>query len=386
MKAIKVTQYRPETTATVIVDGQFGSTGKGLIAGYLAIRERPDTLMTAWSANAGHTYIDDNGRKFVHCMLANGIVADSVKRVLLGPGSQMNFDLFLQEVVDSSDLLQGVDILVHENAAIITREHVDEEAGPMTKIGSTKKGCGSAMIAKIRRNPDNMNTAGALRAELEDKIDAMNAVLFAGNDYNVSIRIVSHSEYMDAVYSAKHIQVEGAQGFSLGINSGFYPYVTSRECHPMQVCTDVSLPFQFVQDIVMTVRTLPIRVANRYNEAGEQVGYSGPCYPDQIELDWKTDLGMEAELTTVTKLPRRIFTFSSQQTLEALRMVRPTKVFINFANYVDTKEVYRIADQIDAHAKHLGLGTVVEYIGNGPADGDVLECTTDDIEEMLKTN
>jgi len=57
---------------TLICDMQFGSTGKGLIAGYLAKRDEPDTLVSQWSANAGHTYIDSEGRKFVHCMIPNG--------------------------------------------------------------------------------------------------------------------------------------------------------------------------------------------------------------------------------------------------------------------------------------------------------------------------
>ena len=93
--------------AIIVVDAQFGSTGKGLIAGYLAERDQPDVVMTAWSANAGHTYINAEGRKFVHCMLANGIVSPALTHVLVGPGSQMDWDLFLTEVRQCLDLLNG---------------------------------------------------------------------------------------------------------------------------------------------------------------------------------------------------------------------------------------------------------------------------------------
>ena len=41
-----------------IIDLQFGSTSKGILAGVLAEKRLPDTICTAWGANAGYTYID----------------------------------------------------------------------------------------------------------------------------------------------------------------------------------------------------------------------------------------------------------------------------------------------------------------------------------------
>lgn len=368
--------------ATIVVDAQFGSTGKGLIAGYLAERDQPDVVMTAWSANAGHTYIDANGRKFVHCMLANGIVSPALTHVLIGPGSQISAHVLAKEIAECRDILKGKTLLIHQNAAIITQAHVDEEAGPMTKIGSTKKGCGAAMIAKIRRNPDDQNTAGAMKESILDLIyDTLvdtniddDAVYEGESPYDIDIRVVGNDEYMEVVYAARRIQVEGAQGFSLGINNGFYPYVTSRECTPAQVCVDVNLPLAFVDKVVATMRTYPIRVANRYNEAGEQIGWSGPCYPDQKELDWKADLGMEAELTTVTKLPRRIFTFSYDQTKAALSVIRPDEVFLNFCNYMEPDEVAEVVGAIERAAHELNIPgpmPLARYYGYGPAVTDI---------------
>lgn len=354
--------------ATIVVDAQFGSTGKGLIAGYLATRDQPDVVMTAWSANAGHTFIDANGRKFVHCMVANGIVSPKLTTVLIGPGSQMNVELLRDEILSCADLLQGKTILLHSSAALILAKHVEEEAGPMTKIGSTKKGCGAAMIAKIRRNPDDNNTVGANAEYMEEHIYA--PVREAG----VFIRTATNAEYMAVVYDAERIQVEGAQGFSLGINNGFYPYVTSRECTPAQVAVDVNLPLAFIDKVVACMRTLPIRVANRYNDKGEQIGWSGPCYPDQKELDWEKDLGMEPELTTVTKLPRRIFTLSYEQTKAALSVIRPDEVFLNFCNYMEPDEVAEVVGTIERAAHELNIPgpmPLARYYGYGPAVTDI---------------
>ncbi len=42
----------------MVLDFQYGSTGKGLIAGWLAKRGDYDTAICAFATNAGHTYID----------------------------------------------------------------------------------------------------------------------------------------------------------------------------------------------------------------------------------------------------------------------------------------------------------------------------------------
>ncbi len=341
----------------LIVDLQFGSTGKGLIAGFLAKRDNPDTIITAWAANAGHTYIDDAGRKYVHTMLANGVVSKGLKRVLLGPGSLINPQALTDELISCRDHLIGVKILIHPQAAIITQKHIDLEQGPMTKIGSTKKGVGEAMIDRIRRNPDDNNTAAvALKATPLEHL------------------VCTVAEYNAALDAAEIIQVEGAQGYSLSMYHGLYPYTTSRDVTPAQIFADCALPIGWWSDteVVGTVRSFPIRVANRFDGEGKQVGYSGGCYPDQHELAWSA-LGMEAELTTVTKLPRRIFTISKVQIDEAMRQCSVDTVFFNFANYCRTpEELLTILQMLDTTAlKYSDLGAVC-FIGFGPGDEDVM--------------
>ena len=346
--------------ATLICDLQFGSTGKGLIAGYLAEKERPDVLVTAWSANAGHTYIDANDKKYIHCMLANGIVASSVKTVLIGPGSQIRIGTLIDEIIANHHELKDVDIFVHENSCVIQDWHVAEEQGPMTKIGSTKKGCGAALIDKIRRNPDKVTTIGQ-GWQIKDLQE----------EWSKYFEVISHSDYLQVLHEADHIQVEGAQGYSLGINSGFYPYVTSRECATAQILSDTLLPIKMLDRVVGSCRTFPIRVANRFDENGNQVGWSGPFYKDQVEIDWKKDLGIKAELTTVTKLPRRIFTFSMLQLEQAIMASGVDDIFLNFANYMSENEYLALVKDIDAMAADYGAR--ISYIGHGATIRDVEE-------------
>lgn len=342
----------------LIIDLQFGSTGKGSIAGFLATRDKPDTVVTAWAANAGHTYIDQSGRKFIHTMLANGAVVPSVKRLLIGPGSLINPHALWEEIADAN-LHDDLQILIHPHAAVITQKHIDEEQGPMTKIGSTKKGCGAAAIDRIRRNPDDNNVA-------------VNALL---GDPFLGPMVATIEEYNAALDAATIIQVEGAQGYSLSMYHGMYPYTTSRDVTPAQIFADCALPIGWIKDteIIGTLRTFPIRVANRFDAQGTQIGFSGGCYPDQIEMEWK-ELHLEPELTTVTKLPRRIFTFSQMQLAEAIRQCSVDTLFVNFVNYFrSAAELHQVYRSIVRTAIDGGVENGVKYLGFGPADSDVME-------------
>lgn len=349
------------TKATMIVDLQFGSTGKGLIAGHLAEIEKPDTIITAWSMNAGHTFIDAEGTEYIHCMLANGVVSPNLKRVLIGPGSQVGISKLFAEADDCSELLQGAEVLIHPHACVIQEHHVEAENKTMTSIGSTKKGCGAALSDKIRRNPN---------AKIVAK-DFAEAVEIMAEDIGVPIRVCTVEEYEHAIDVAEKIHVEGAQGYSLGINSGFYPYTTSRECTPAQLASDCSLPLSMIGRVVGTMRTFPIRVANRYDDDGKMIGWSGPGYADQEELSF-ADIGQTVEYTTVTKLPRRIFSFSNEQCRRAMRQCMPTEIFLNFAQYPEPEVLQGIIDQIDTNAEKLGCGTV-KWLGWGPRSNQVNE-------------
>jgi adenylosuccinate synthase len=307
----------------------------------------------AWAPNAGHTYVDGNGRKFVNIALPNGIISKNLKQILIGPGSVINPDILMSEIMAYADLLNDVEILIHENAAIVTEDHRTDEAQGMVGIGSTMKGVGAATIQKIKRqtNPADQNTAREM----------LRGTPLEG-------LVVDRWEYAAAVDKAEVMLVEGAQGFSLGINSGFYPYTTSRECTVAQIISDCGLPLSILDKENCTVwgaaRTFPIRVANRFKD-GVQIGWSGPCYPDQDEIDW-SDLGIEPELTTVTRLPRRIFTFSYDQIKDAVRMNGVDKIFLNFGNYMEPGDFAKMIIRVNEES-----GAEVELIGLGPTYNDV---------------
>ena len=141
------------TDGYLVCDMQFGSTGKGLLAGYLARRIQPDVVVAAWGPNAGHTYVDGD-RKIVTTMIPIGAIVPKAM-VLIGPGATINPESLLKEAQE----LNALDRLrIHQNAAVVNTGHRSAEA-KLNKIGSTQKGTMEAAIQKMQRDEDNNNLA-----------------------------------------------------------------------------------------------------------------------------------------------------------------------------------------------------------------------------------
>lgn len=322
----------------LIVDLQYGSTGKGLIAGYLAEERKYDVVICANMPNAGHTYIDSKGLRMVHKVLPSGVVSPKLKWALLGPGSIFSINRLVEELDWLHDIgYRGIQVGIHPNAVVLSDRHKDAEA-KMDDIGSTKQGSGAAMIEKIRRESDNTDLlARDWWREIEDAT-------------GFRAKVLNHEEYRGIIQGADKILCEGSQGYSLGVNQPFWPYCTSRECTPARLLSDMMIPLTYLNEVIGVMRCHPIRVG----------GTSGDCYSDQKEIDWE-EIGIKPELTTVTKKQRRLFTFSHEQINTALWECDPDSIFLNFCNY-DIKLARTIA---------LDFEDRVFWLGFGPAHSDI---------------
>lgn len=328
----------------IIVDLQFGSTGKGAIAGYLATHGDYDTVITANRPNAGHTFIDAKGQKMVTKILPNGIVGKTVRRALIGPGAIFSKQQLLDELAMFTEFGYGdINIFIHEAAVLLRDEHKTAE-GEYSRIGSTQQGAGAAQMDKMARDPQGENP------------------LVKGNDFGDSrIMVVRPQAYYQLIKRAESILLEGAQGYSLGIDAGFWPYCTSRNCTVNQFLSDTAIPHTYLRKVIGVARTHPIRVA----------GTSGPGYADQRETSW-AELGVEAEYTTVTKRERRVFSFSLDQIIEAIQANQPDEVFLNFCNYIDQQHEDILVEAINcASDKHASKPNVIKYLGYGAEVGDI---------------
>jgi len=330
--------------ADMIIDLQFGSTGKGLIAGYLANKGNYDVVVNANMPNAGHTFINAMGRKMIHKVLPNGLVGTSVKKVMLGPGSIFSVERLIEELTSVQDLMVGKELIIHPEAMVLQTRHSVKERMLLSGIASTMQGSAAAMVEKIMR-----------------QIGASTVKYWAEHFEVLAKSICTHREWMEHIAQAEEILIEGAQGYSLGINAGFYPYCTSRDCTPARFLADCGIPHTFLRKVIGTARVHPIRVGDTPD------GTSGGMYPDQTETSWEA-IGRPPETTTVTGRVRRVFTFSHEQIEEAAFMCQPNEIFLNFCNY-DEDEAEYLRDWID----YTFNFTTVRYTGHGPSELDVID-------------
>lgn len=290
-----------------------------------------DTVVSANMPNAGHTYIDSKGNKYMTKVLPASFVGPNVRQVLIGPGAVFSLDRLLEEMV----WLRPDQVLkIHPNAVVLHQRHKEYEI-KHTERGSTKQGSMAAVVEKMQRNQEFLTAKQVL------------------SDTKYGNLVATHDEWRIRLDSANAILAEGSQGYSLGINTRFYPYTTSRDCGPAAFLSNLGIPLSMLGLIIGTCRTLPIRVG----------GDSGACYPDQEELSWE-ELNLEPELTTVTNRVRRVFTYSKQQIEEACWWCNPDLVFLNFANYVSKDYVENIVAHIDQFSN-------VRWVGFGPTYQDV---------------
>lgn len=361
--------------AYVLVDGQFGSTGKGLLAAYIAQHSRGKITKITTNAgpNSGHTGYFDH-----HEMADNkpGMLCGQEKivtkqvpvaSVWLDLATQVNPEMWPQfdtiinagAVIDHDILLDelgkwmqadGNRVLIHPCAAHITEAARHTDKAVTTKIAGTGQGVGPAMAQKL------MRTYG--RSPIIDDI-------FGGLPVYDPER--PNYKSWDNIWDWDRdvVFVETAQGFSLGLNSSqFYPFVTSRECSVGQALADARIPAQMLRKVVATFRTFPIRVGNTE-------GSSGDWYPDQEETSWEA-LGLEPELTTVTKRVRRVASWSRIQFREAVATNRPDVLFLNFMNYLKEDQIASFMANVEQdYSQVMGCYPEDILIGYGPYNNDI---------------
>ena len=328
--------------ANFLIDGQFGSTGKGLMAAYMDKHDKIDIAVSNASANAGHTAIisgEDGFNKTIVCnhLPISGVLNRS-NLIYLCAGSVIDPKILWEEITKYNVDLNRIKI--HPRAAVIIEQDCFKELEPSsmtTALASTRHGVGQALARKITRE--------ALLAK----------------DCNLLKPLIGELNLNEWMRQGNSVFMEIPQGFSLGINSGLsYPYCTSREISIAQAMSDAQIHPSFLGNVMMTMRTYPIRVGNIYKD-GKQIGWSGPWYPDQTELEWNM-IGVEPEITTVTKRVRRVASFSMLQYGLAMDAIKPTHVFLNFVNYLTEEKFISLVSNFLKVPSHFGIGPHVDDV------------------------
>ncbi len=341
----------------VVVGGQYGSEGKGKISAFITQQEEIDICIRCGGPNSGHSFVNDRGDTILVRQLPTGYIRRGT-RLLIPAGALVDLEVLNYEL--DSLRIDPMRVGVDRNAMIIEEKDKKHEQSLQLRqrLSSTLCGVGSAVARRALRGEDVMTAGMAARQLpwLEPLIT------------NVS------EEANAALDHGEKVLVEGTQGFGLSLyHSETYPKTTSRDTTAAAFLSEVGLSPLLVSEIVLVLRTFPIRVA------GEQAG------PLKDEITWETlqnESGYPCaikEMTTVSKKLRRLGRFDWDLAKHATKTNRPTKVAVNGLDYLDHK------DRSCSSSAHLSprsrnlieqltqqLGTEVSYLGVGPGLDDIL--------------
>jgi len=269
---------------SVVVGGQYGSEGKGAIAGHLTKpQHRPVVCVRIGGPNAGHTVLG-NGPEGPRTpwrlrTIPVAAVTNPGALLVIAAGSEIDLEVLNHEAT----LLEQYGYPVWERlyidgqATMLEKHHIETETsvGIHGRIGSTGKGIGAARADRIMRTAriwdDHANDTGAQTANTSEIL-------------------------REALTEGDHVVIEGTQGYGLGLHTGHYPQCTSNDARAIDFLAMAGInPWaDWVGEfkIYLVARINPIRVA----------GNSGPL---RDETTWE-ELGLEPELTTVTRKVRRV--------------------------------------------------------------------------------
>jgi adenylosuccinate synthase len=334
----------------VVVGGQFGSEGKGKVAAYLTERYGVRYCLRTGGPNAGHCFQTEGGTAFKLRQLPAGAVYPDT-RLLIPAGAIIDLPILKAEL----DLLKldhrrvGID----RNAMVISGEDTNAEHDMYEHIGSTQTGTGAATARRVMRGQ------GYSRVRLAKDYTELHPFL---------------TEVTQELERAPSVVVEGTQGFGLSLyHTDFYPKCTSRDTSAAGVISEAGISPRRVTDIIMVVRTYPIRVAGEqagplFGEVSWEVIRIASGYRDSIE-----------ERTTVTNRIRRVGTFDQDQFMKAVQVNQPTMLVVNFLDYLDAEvRGIRSQDLLTIQPKFFcqGLerlsGVQVGLGGTGPKINDLV--------------
>ena len=323
---------------TVIVGAQWGDEGKGKITDYFA-GESDYVVRYHGGNNAGHTVIV-NGSTFKLHLIPSGVLYDhpiSVigNGVVVDPGALLNELKYLKN--------KGIQprLNISDRAHVIMPYHklmdtaLTNHQGGLA-AGSTKRGIAPVYADKMFRHgirmidltePDilkeklhrayqfNYKLISAISDHVikEDEKSIYKEYCKYGKKLSQYIKDVSVELYC-AQQNGKAILFEGAQGISLDIDHGIYPYTTSSNSIAGNIATGTGVSFRGIDRIIGVTKAYISRVG------------IGPL-PTELPQEKGDDLREKGkEYGTTTGRPRRVGWLDLVQVRQAVRVNGLTEI------------------------------------------------------------
>ena len=323
---------------TAIVGAQWGDEGKGKITDFFA-GESDYVVRFHGGNNAGHTIIVDDVTFKLH-LIPSGIVYGTPISII-GNGVVVDPKALLNEIAYVKEKGINPKLMVSDRAHVIMPYHIALDSvlsGHQGELaaGSTNRGIAPVYADKMYRNGIRM--IDLLEPEVfREKLEkgyafAVGIIVKAlGSSFNNSIEEIFDTyiqygeelkkyisdtsvELYNAHKSGKSILFEGAQGISLDVDHGIYPYTTSSNTAAGHISTGTGVSFRNVNRIIGVVKAYLSRV-------GESP------LPSEIhggEADTLREKG--GEYGTTTGRPRRVGWLDLVQVRQAVRVNGLTEI------------------------------------------------------------
>ncbi len=284
--------------AIVVVGAQWGDEGKGKMVDVLT--EFADVVVRfQGGSNAGHTLVV-KGKKTVLHLIPSGALTSGVI-CIIGNGVVIDPEVCLQEIESlrqEGHLRKKGSLLISETAHVIFPYHkkidlLREERKGKEKIGTTGRGIGPCYEDKMARMGIRMCELidpTFLHKRLETILPEKNLYLekiFGETSYSFDDIYTAYRDYgqrlkpfvkntsivlEEALGRKKKILFEGAQGTSLDVDHGTYPFVTSSNTVAGGACAGSGLGPTALRGVVGVSKAYTTRVG------------SGP-FPTELDND-----------------------------------------------------------------------------------------------------
>ena len=269
---------------TAIVGAQWGDEGKGKITDFFA-GEADYVVRFHGGNNAGHTVVVDNKTYKLH-LIPSGVVYGEPMSII-GNGVVVDPKVLLAEIAYIKE--KGIEpkLMVSDRAHVIMPYHIVLDgvlSGHQGNLaaGSTRRGIAPVYADKMYRNGIRMidllepeilseklekgygfakgliekSLGGTLKITQNEIFDSYCSYGQKLKDYITDTAL----ELYNAHKTGKAILFEGAQGISLDVDHGIYPYTTSSNTAAGHISTGTGVSFRDIDRIIGVVKAYLSRV------------------------------------------------------------------------------------------------------------------------------
>ena len=350
---------------TAIVGAQWGDEGKGKITDFFA-GEADYVVRFHGGNNAGHTIIVD-GITFKLHLIPSGIVYGNPTSII-GNGVVVDPKALLDEIAYVKGKGINPKLMVSDRAHVIMPYHIvldgalSGHQGDLA-AGSTNRGIAPVYADKMYRNGIRMVDLlepNVFREKLEKGYAFTRGILVKslGHPLDISIDEIFDNyvnygkqlapyisdtsfELYNAHQAGKSILFEGAQGISLDVDHGVYPFTTSSNTAAGHISTGTGVSFRDINRIIGVVKAYLSRV-------GESP------LPSEIEGDEADSLREKGgEYGTTTGRPRRVGWLDLVQVRQAVRVNGLTEIALTKLDVLNGFSELPVCIAYDVDGKHI---------------------------------